>query len=77
MARSLILPAILALASVTSVAPAQDPGAPLPSFDQKHAGSDKMHVLSHVVAHPGAWKAADIEMEQDLGAGMMTVLHVD
>ena len=62
MRRLLILPAALAFATV---ALAQDPGVSVLPFDQKHAGSDKMQMLSHVVSHPGAWKAADIEIEQD------------
>jgi hypothetical protein len=62
MRRSFIVAAVVAFASI---ARAQDPGTPLKSFDQKHAGSEKMHMLGHVVGHPGAWKAADIELEQD------------
>jgi len=59
---SLTLPTI---ALSASFALAQDPGVPPKPFDQKHAGNDKMHMLAHVPGHPGAWKAADIEMEQD------------
>ena len=44
---------------------AQDPGAAVPASEKKHGGTDKVKLLSHVVSHPGAWKAADIEMEQD------------
>ena len=58
-------PAIPVLLAFASLLPAQDPGAKLPAFDAKHNGSEKMHMLAHVVAHPGAWKAADIELEQD------------
>jgi len=36
----------------------------VPAFDAKHNGSDKMHI-AHVPGHAGAWKAADIELEQD------------
>jgi hypothetical protein len=62
MRRLLILPAALAFATIAG---AQDPGAPLPASDAKHAGNDKMHMMAHVTANPGAWKAADIELEQD------------
>lgn len=64
MYRSLV---VLALFGVVSVAEAQDPGMAVRPFDQKHGGSKSIHMLSHVVTHPGAWKAADIEMEQDAG----------
>jgi hypothetical protein len=62
MRRSLVIVAGIALASI---ARAQDPGTSLKGFDQKRAGSEKMHMLAHVDGHPGAWKAADLELEQD------------
>jgi hypothetical protein len=46
---------------------AQDPGVSVTDFDKKRGGSEKMHKLSNAAAHPGAWKAADVEMEQDPG----------
>lgn len=57
----------LAALSLTALAPAgaQDPGTPVPRFDQKHGGGGAVHMVGHVVTHPGAWKLADIEMEQD------------
>jgi hypothetical protein len=58
------VPALFVLATN---ARAQDPGTPVPSFDGKHGGSPNVHMVAHVVAHPGAWKAADVEMEQDPG----------
>ncbi len=64
MYRSLV---VLALCAVPVTARAQDPGVAVRPFDQKHGGSKSIHMLSHVVTHPGAWKAADIEMEQDPG----------
>jgi hypothetical protein len=64
MRRSLV---VLALCSAPFALRAQDPGVAVPRFDQKHGGSKSVHMLSHVVTHPGAWKAADIEMEQDPG----------
>src|SRR5215831_8725471 len=48
-----------------TVARAQDPGSALPQSDQKHGGTDKVHVLNHVENNPGPWKAADLELEQD------------
>lgn len=57
----------LAALGLATVAGAQDPGQSVKPFDQKHAGSEKIHVVSHVVNHPGAWKAADVELEQDPG----------
>ena len=61
---------VLALsAAATSLAAtaavAQDPGQSVHRFDQKTGGSASMHLVAHVVNHTGAWKAADIEMEQD------------
>lgn len=43
----------------------QDPGTPVPAFDRKTGGSPNVHLVAHVVNHPGAWKTADVEMEQD------------
>ena len=57
--------AILALPGLVCAAAAQDPGAGVPQTAGKHGGSPNVHVIAHVVTHPGAWKAADIEMEQD------------
>ena len=57
--------AACAVLGLGAAARAQDPGMTVPSFDQKHGGNDKMHMLSHVVTAPGAWKAADVEIEQD------------
>lgn len=58
---------ILALFGVTTLARAQDPGTSVRAFDQKRGGSPTVHLVAHVVNHPGAWKAADIELEQDPG----------
>ncbi|MEP6591797.1 MAG: hypothetical protein ABJC19_11495 [Gemmatimonadota bacterium] len=55
----------LALISIAASAGAQDPGVAVPTLDKKHGGSPNMQMVAHVVTHPGAWKAADIEMEQD------------
>ncbi|HWZ58210.1 MAG TPA: hypothetical protein VNW46_04465, partial [Gemmatimonadaceae bacterium] len=46
---------------------AQDPGAAVPGTVGKSGGTKSVHVVSHVVTHPGGWKAADIEIEQDPG----------
>jgi hypothetical protein len=64
MSRSLVLLALLAFPCVLS---AQEPGGVVRKADQKHGGSKSVHRLAHVVNNPGAWKAADIEMEQDPG----------
>src|SRR3954451_17171296 len=59
--------ALFIVATVALAAPlwAQDPGTSVRSFDDKRAGTDKMHMMAHVVSNPGPWKAADIEIEQD------------
>ncbi|MEO5798880.1 MAG: hypothetical protein ABIZ70_01275 [Gemmatimonadales bacterium] len=61
---ALVASAITALASVAA---AQDPGMAVRPFDQKHGGSPSIHMVSHVVTHPGAWKLADVEMEEEAG----------
>ncbi|MGH7582149.1 MAG: LVIVD repeat-containing protein [Gemmatimonadales bacterium] len=59
---------IFAALSVTALAAsAQDPGMALPSFTAKSGGSSNIHLVGHVVTSDGAWKAADVEMEQDPG----------
>jgi hypothetical protein len=60
-----VLSALSALPALTTIALAQDPGASLTDFDKKRGGSDKVHRLANVPAHTGAWKAADVELEQD------------
>ncbi len=50
-----------------TAARAQDPGTPLPPFDQKHGGSEKVHVLNHVENNKSPWKASNVELEQDRG----------
>ncbi|MEO7962434.1 MAG: hypothetical protein ABIT38_00835, partial [Gemmatimonadaceae bacterium] len=56
---------VAAVFGLATAARAQDPGAPLTPFEKKSGGSEKMHMLSHVIGHDGAWKAADVEIEQD------------
>ena len=56
---------VAALSGLATVAAAQDPGKSVVPFDQKKGGSEKMKRLAHVPAHEGAWKAADVELEQD------------
>lgn len=58
-------PVALALAGLVATANAQDPGTAVRPFDQKHGGSANIQMVAHVLAHPGTWKAADVEMEQD------------
>jgi hypothetical protein len=62
--RRLLAVATLAGLATTALA-AQDPGQTVHPFDQKKGGSASMHMIGHVVTHPGAWKLADVEMEQD------------
>ena len=59
--------AVAALLAVAPVLRGQDPGATVPDSARKHGGSSKVHEISHVPAHSGSWKAADIEIEQDVG----------
>lgn len=60
--------AVLAMLGVTAAgALAQDPGVTVKPFDKKDGGTPNVHLLSHVVTHPGAWKLSDVEMEQDPG----------
>jgi len=56
--------ALISLTLLAHTAAAQDPGKSVPSA-AKQGGSPNIHMLGHVEVHSGAWKAADIEMEQD------------
>ena len=61
-------PVVAALTALSGLAPmvrAQDPGASLPDFDKKRGGSEKVHRLANAPSHAGAWKASDVELEQD------------
>ncbi|HET9516055.1 MAG TPA: hypothetical protein VFO95_19125 [Gemmatimonadales bacterium] len=63
--RGLFLSAGLFGYTITAVA--QDPGqSPVP-FDQKKGGTENVRVLRHLENHPGNWKAADVELEQEPG----------
>jgi len=62
MRRFVLIPLVFAVASPVR---GQDPGTAVRPFDRKHGGSPNIHVVAHVVNHPGAWKTADLEMEQD------------
>lgn len=55
----------LALIALATAAQAQDPGISVRQFDGKKGGSKNMHMLAHVTTHDGAWKLADVEMEQE------------
>lgn len=46
---------------------AQDPGMTVRHFAQKKGGSSSVRLVAHVVTHPGRWKLANVEMEQDPG----------
>src|SRR4029078_3579859 len=65
MRRFVIAATLSALSALTSIARAQDPGASVPESDNKRGGSEKMHQLARIPAHEGAWRAADVELEQD------------
>jgi len=56
----------LPLLGLALAAHAQNPGRSV-SDSVKHGGSAKVHVLAHVPGHTAAWKAADVEIEQDPG----------
>ncbi len=58
---------VLATLALGAAVQAQDPGVPVPTETQKQGGSPSMHLLAHVDGYAGAWKAADIEMEQEPG----------
>jgi hypothetical protein len=57
----------LILSGVVASAHGQDPGRTVPTPGLKTGGSPNVHVVAHVVTHPGVWKDADVEMEQDPG----------
>lgn len=57
--------AALAVFVLSAAVEAQDAGVALPDFDAKRGGSENMHMLARVPTSAGAWKAADIEIEQD------------
>jgi hypothetical protein len=59
--------ALTAFGALATTAWAQDPGAKVAPTVGRSGGTKSVHVLSHVVTHPGGWKAADIEIEQDVG----------
>lgn len=44
---------------------AQDPGGAVTPFSQKRGGTENVKTLKHISNNGGAWKAADIELEQD------------
>ena len=65
MRRQFVLASLTALTALATSVRAQDPGVSVVDFDKKKGGSQKIHELGHVVGHEGAWKAADVELEQD------------
>src|SRR3954469_25292326 len=56
---------LFALAPLAASLAAQDPGVAVREFEDKRNGTEKMHLMARVTAHPGPWKAADVELEQD------------
>ena len=65
MRRLIVVAALTAWCGLASTTLAQDPGVAVTDFDKKKGGSEKMHQLARIPAHDGAWKAADVELEQD------------
>ena len=65
MRRVIVVAALTAWCGLASATRAQDPGSAVPDFDKKKGGSEKVHQLARIPAHEGAWKAADVELEQD------------
>ena len=61
--RRLLLTALCCLPATTLFA--QDPGAQLRPFEAKKGGTEKVQNLKRIANNPGAWKAADVELEQD------------
>lgn len=59
------LAALLLATTLAAPLAAQDPGTATVPFDQKRGGSENMTRLGHVANNTGAWKAADVELEQD------------
>lgn len=55
---------VVGLSFLAQAGLAQDPGKAVPAT-VKQGGTPNIHMLAHVDVHPGSWKAADIEMEQD------------
>ena len=65
MRRLASLVGLIAAAPFAASLAAQDPGVSVRDFSDKKNGTEKMHMLARVPANPGAWKAADVELEQD------------
>ena len=55
---------VVGLSFLAQAGLAQDPGKAVPAT-VKQGGTPNINMLAHVDVHPGSWKAADIEMEQD------------
>ena len=53
------------MAGVATALHAQDAGTAVRPAAQKQGGSPNIDLLAHVETAPGAWKASDLEMEQD------------
>jgi hypothetical protein len=61
--RRFLMAATCSMLATTALA--QDAGMQPPPFDQKKGGSDNVKVLKHTENNSGAWKAADVEIEQE------------
>ncbi len=68
MRRPLVVASLTVLTTLTAFATkvrAQDPGVSVVDFDKKKGGSEKIHALGHMAGNDGAWKASNLELEQD------------
>ena len=65
MRRVIVAAALTAWCGLASAVRAQDPGSAVTDFDKKKGGSEKIHQLARIPAHEGAWKASNVELEQD------------
>jgi hypothetical protein len=65
MRRVLVVASLAAWCGLASAVRAQDPGSAVTDFDKKKGGSEKIHQLARIPAHEGAWKASNVELEQD------------
>ena len=65
MRRVLVVASLAAGCGLASAVRAQDPGSAVTDFDKKKGGSEKIHQLARIPAHEGAWKASNVELEQD------------
>lgn len=63
MRRLVMTTLLLSLPAATLVA--QDPGVAVTPFGEKRGGTENIKTLKHLSNNNGAWKASDVELEQD------------